>query len=217
MRRSPTNRQLRKHRKNKLITRLAIFAAATFSFVASARADVAPLDTHADDVTLDAKQRELELRGHVSVESPPFHLSSDALTLKRTPRGVDVDGKGRLAFCPCLGTPLTLGFAGAIVAPPGDLVLRSPTLNVYGVPIFWLPYFWLRSPARFGLLPPDVMYRGRDGVFLGEGIHLPWKTGDARNGLDLRAGAYLTGGSAFSGELRTPSSTTKNYLGSQRR
>ncbi len=179
------------------------------SFATHARADVAPLDTHADEVTLDTKQRDLELRGHVTVESPPFHLSADALTLKRTPRGVDVDGRGRLAFCPCLGTPLTLGFGGAIVAPPGDLVLRSPTLDVYGVPVFWLPYFWFRSPARIGLLPPDVMYRGKDGLFLGEGIHLPWKTGDARSGLDLRAGAYLTGGSAFSGELRTASSTTK--------
>ncbi len=206
MRRNPRSLQARTHRKNKRISAIAL---AAFSFTAYARADVAPLDTHADEVTLDAKQRDLELRGHVTVESPPFHLSSDALTLKRTPRGVDVDGSGRLAFCPCLGTPLTLGFAGAIVAPPGDLVLRSPTLDVYGVPIFWLPYFWLRSPARIGLLPPDVMYRGKDGLFLGEGIHLPWKLGDARNGLDLRAGAYSTGGSAFSGELRTAVSVTK--------
>lgn len=159
-------------------------------------------------MTLDAKQRDLELKGHVTVESPPFHLTSDHLVLKRTPRGVDVDGDGRLAFCPCLGTPLTLGFAGAIVAPPGDLILRKPTLDVYGVPVLWLPYFWLRSPARVGLLPPDVAYRGHDGLFLGDGVHVPWKFGDSQNGLNLRAGAYTAGGSAFSGDLVTPSSVT---------
>ena len=38
----------------------------------------------------------------------------------------------------------------------------------YKVPIFWLPYFWLRSAGRAGLLPPDVAYRGADGFFLGD-------------------------------------------------
>ncbi|HEX7664476.1 MAG TPA: hypothetical protein VF407_08200, partial [Polyangiaceae bacterium] len=190
-------------------SRLAFPAFAIGTLVArSSFADIPPLDTHADDVTIDAKNRDIELKGDVTVDSPPFHLSSDALTLKTTPRGVDVDGHGKLAFCPCLGTPLTLGFGGAIVAPPGDLILKSPTLQIYGVPIAWLPYFWLRSPARIGLLPPDIAYRGKEGLFLGEGVHLPWKTGDGQNGLDLRAGAYTTGGSAFAGELRTPSSTT---------
>lgn len=174
----------------------------------SARADIPPLDTHADDVTIDAKEHDLDLKGNVTVDSPPFHLSSDELVLKRTPRGVDVDGKGRLAFCPCLGTPLTLGFSGAIVAPPGDLILRKPTLDIYGVPVFWAPYFWLRSSARVGLLPPDITYRGKDGLFLGDGVHVPWRFGDWRNGLNLRVGAYTTGGSAFSGELVTDASTT---------
>lgn len=174
----------------------------------SSSADIPPLDTHADDVTIDAKNRDIALHGNVTVDSPPFHLSSDALTLRTTSRGIDVDGDGKLAFCPCLGTPLTLGFGGAIVAPPGDLILKSPTLRVYGVPIAWVPYFWLRSPARVGLLPPDIAYRGKDGLFLGEGVHLPWKLGDGQNGLDLRAGAYTSGGSAFAGELRTPASVT---------
>ncbi|MEO8799216.1 MAG: hypothetical protein ABI551_15105, partial [Polyangiaceae bacterium] len=182
--------------------------AASALLARSAHADIPPLDTHADDVTIDAKNRDIALHGNVTVDSPPFHLSSDALTLRTTPRGIDVDGHGKLAFCPCLGTPLTLGFGGAIVAPPGDLILKSPTLQVYGVPIAWLPYFWLRSPARVGLLPPDIAYRGKDGLFLGEGVHLPWKLGDGQNGLDLRAGAYTTGGSAFAGELRTPASVT---------
>ncbi len=197
---------LRARRRDKAIALSAL--AASGLLARSSSADIPPLDTHADDVTIDAKNRDIALHGNVTVDSPPFHLSSDALTLRTTPRGIDVDGRGKLAFCPCLGTPLTLGFGGAIVAPPGDLILKSPTLQVYGVPIVWLPYFWLRSPARVGLLPPDIAYRGKDGLFLGEGVHLPWMLGDGQNGLDLRAGAYTTGGSAFAGELRTPASVT---------
>ncbi|MGH7280239.1 MAG: hypothetical protein ACRELY_01845, partial [Polyangiaceae bacterium] len=203
-RRLPTRAPRRATRKSSAI--LAFVA--SLAAARSARADIPPIDTHADDVTIDAKEHDLDLKGNVTLDAPPFHLSAGELLLKRTPRGVDVDGKGRLAFCPCLGTPLTLGFTGAIVAPPGDLILRSPTLDIYGVPVFWAPYFWVRSSARIGLLPPDITYRGKDGVFLGDGIHVPWRFGDWRNGLNLRAGAYTTGGSAFSGELITDASTT---------
>ncbi len=98
------------------------------------------------------------------------------------------------------------------MAPPGDLVLRQPKLLVYDVPIFWLPYFWLRSPARLGLLPPDIAYRGPDGLYLGAGVHAPWRWGDASSGLDLRAGAYLKGGFAVSGELKTPASVTSAHF-----
>ncbi len=174
----------------------------------AARAEILPLDAHADEVTLDPRLREIELRGNVHVDSEPFHLRSDEVRLRRTSRGVEVDGKGTLAFCPCLGTPLSIAFDGAIVAPPGDLILRQPRLELYEVPVFWLPYFWLRSPARFGLLPPDIAYRGRDGLFLGDGVHVPWRQGDFEHGLDLRAGAYLKGGVAVEGDLRTPSSHT---------
>jgi len=160
-------------------------------------------------VEIDPRTREVQLTGDVRVDSPPFHLTSDALHVRRDARGaVDVDGVGRLAFCPCLGTPLAVRFEGALVAPPGDLILRSPTLQLAGVPILWLPYFWLRSPAKAGLLPPEVAYRGADGMFLGGGIHLPWSKGDTQRGLDLRAGGYFEGGAAVDGALTTPSSAT---------
>ncbi|WP_394830952.1 hypothetical protein LVJ94_31035 [Pendulispora rubella] len=174
-----------------------------------AAADIPPLETHADDVVLDARLRELELRGNVRLESPPFHLRSDALKLRRTPHGIEVEGTGRLAFCQCLGTPVAVGFDGAIVAPPGDLVLRHPRLEVLGLPIFWFPYFWLRSPQRFGVLAPDLAYRGSDGFFVGGGIHLPWGPDDPSAALDVRAGAYVRGGSAYEVFLRTPASQTR--------
>src|SRR5262249_21680488 len=133
----------------------------------------------------------------------------DALKLRRTPHGIDVEGTGRLAFCQCLGTPIAVGFDGAIVAPPGDLVLRHPRLEVLGIPIFWFPYFWLRSPQRFGVLAPDLACRGADGFFAGGGIHLPWGPDDPNAALDVRAGAYFRGGSAYEMYLRTPASQTR--------
>lgn len=167
------------------------------------------LDVRADQVSVDTRLLELELKGNVRADAPPFHLSSDELKLKRTPIGVVVEGDGRLAFCPCLGTPLTIAFSGATVAPPGDLILKSPRLLVFGLPVFWLPIFWLRSPARFGLLPPDVAWRGADGMYLGGGVHVPWTKGDGENGANLRAGGYFKGGFATSAELTTPSSFTR--------
>lgn len=164
------------------------------------------LRTRAERISFDARLRTLELSGNVRVDSAPFHLRSESITLSRTRYGIEVDGKGSLAFCPCLGTPLRVDFDHAIVAPPGDLILRSPTLRIYGVPVLYLPYFWLRSDERLGLLPPDIAWRGQDGFFLGEGVHVPWKTAGGKSSVDLRGGAYLVRGYAIDGRLKTPSS-----------
>lgn len=187
----------------------AALGAALFLLPRRAHAVPDEVTATADEVTLDARQRELELRGNVRVDASPFHITSDALKLKRTEHGVEVDGAGRMAFCPCLGTPFAVRFERAIVAPPGDLVLMHPRLEFYRVPIAYLPAFWLRSPARFGVLPPDIAYRARDGMFLGGGVHLPWRFGDATQGLDLSAGWYSAGGHAIDATLRTPASTTR--------
>ncbi len=167
------------------------------------------LEVRADEVSVDARLSQLELRGNVHADSSPFHLSADVLSLRRTPRGIVVEGDGRLAFCPCLGTPLTVRFSGALVAPPGDLVIDSPRLLVFGVPIFWLPIFWLRASDRAGVLAPELAWRGSDGLFLGGGVHLPWRDGEAAYGVDLRAGAYLRGGVAASADWSTPASFSR--------
>lgn len=167
------------------------------------------LRTRAETVSFDAKQRMVELSGNVRVDAPPFHLRSQHIRLSRTKYGIEVDGKGRLAFCPCLGTPLTVEFEKAIVAPPGDLILKSPTLEFYGVPFFHLPWFWLRGEDKLGVLPPDLAYRGQDGVFVGGGVHIPWKNGSRRHVLDLRGGAYVLRGFATDLRLQGPASTTK--------
>jgi hypothetical protein len=167
------------------------------------------LDVRADEVTVDVRMRELELRGHVHADAPPFHLSADALKLHRTSHGIIVDGDGRLTFCPCLGTPLALGFKSVTVAPPADLFMTSPRLEIFHVPVLWLPWFWLRAPSRVGLLPPEIAWRGADGLFLGEGVHLPWRTADGGQvTFDLRAGGYVYGGVAVDANVLTETTTT---------
>ena len=173
---------------------------------ATARAQ--DLDVRADEVTVDTRMRELELRGHVHADAPPFHLSADELHLKRSSHGIVIEGDGRLTFCPCLGTPLALGFKGATVAPPGDLFLTSPRLEIFHVPVFWLPFFWLRAPDRVGLLPPEIAWRGADGLFLGGGVHLPWKTSRGHAVVDLSGGGYFEGGFAVKANARTDDTTT---------
>jgi hypothetical protein len=163
----------------------------------------------ADQLRFDPTSQEFDVSGNVRVDEPPFHLSSEALRLRRVPIGAEVQGDGKLAFCPCLGTPLAVRFTGATVAPPHDLILRNPVLDVFGVPVAWLPAFWLRSPGRPGLLAPDVEWRGADGFFAGGGIHLPWRSGDTVRGLDLRAGGYAEGGVAVDAALTTSTTETR--------
>lgn len=195
----------------RLLLRSSALVAAVCALSEEARADAfgLPIETRADSVSLDGTRREIELAGNVEVDASPFHLRSERLLIKRTAYGVDADGNGRLTFCPCLGTPLGIRFSGVTVAPPGDLFLRSPVLEVYSVPVMWLPFFWLRSPARVGILPPDIAYRGTDGMFFGGGVHVPWIKGDDTFGLNVRAGGYTAGGSAYGIDLRTPESSTR--------
>lgn len=157
---------------------------------------------------LDPALKTLDAVGHVRVDEPPFHFTSNELRLKRVPLGVELNGSGELSFCPCLGTPLALRFSGATVGVPHDVILRNPVLEVFGVPIAWVPIFWLRSPGRVGLLPPTLEWRGADGLFVGGGVHIPWRPGDLVAAVDLRAGGYVDGGAAVDAALRTRASVT---------
>jgi hypothetical protein len=168
-----------------------------------------PVAFGADEVRFDARAGALTIVGHVHVDEPPFHLTGESLQLRRVPIGAELRGDGTLAFCPCLGTPLSVRFTGATVAPPHDLILRNPVLEVFGVPVAWAPVFWLRDTGRFGVLPPDVEWRGADGLFVGDGVHIPWTRGDTVRGLDLRAGGYLDGGVATEVGLRTSATQTR--------
>lgn len=168
-----------------------------------------PVAFGADEVRFDARARALEIVGHVHVDEPPFHVKSDSLRLRRVPIGVELDGEGRVVFCPCLGSPLAVRFTGATIAPPHDVIVRQPVLEVFGVPVAWAPAFWLRDAGRVGVLPPIVEWRGADGLLLGEGVHVPWINGDVHRGLDLRAAGYVEGGARVDVALRTARTETR--------
>ena len=179
---------------------------------ASAQSDpdeTIPVAFEADKVRFDPKSRGLNASGHVRVEQPPFHLTSEELQLRRVGIGVELEGDGRLSFCRCPEAALAVRFSGATVAPPHDVILRDPVLEVFGVPLAWLPAVWFRSPAQFGLLPPDVAWRGADGFFAGGGVHIPWAKGDADRGIDLRGGGYVDGGMAVEAAARTAVTRTR--------
>lgn len=173
------------------------------------RADAADAEVFASSVSFDAGRQEVVLEGDVRVDSPPFHLRSQHVRLRRSGAGpLELEGEGTLGFCPCLGTPLAVTFQGAKVAPPGDLFLERPVLSFFGVPVLWLPAFWLRAPTRPGLLPPDVAYRAADGVYVGLGAHLPWNAYAGASSLDLRGGVYTRGGGVVDARFFAPTSRT---------
>ena len=167
------------------------------------------LSFSADQVEGDARLRELILRGNVVVTSERFRLTSPSLSLRRSARGVEVQGPGEVVFCPCPNPPVSIGFQGGVVGPPADLVLERPSLRVAGWTIFALPWFWMRAPTRPGILPPSVAYRGADGLLLGEGVHLPWKNGDDYDQLDFTASGYVKGGFELVTRFWTARSTNR--------
>lgn len=162
----------------------------------------------ADEVAFTAGKDELVLHGNVVVSIDRYRFTSDHVRVERTPRGLVVDGAGRVALCPCPYPPVSVGFQSALVAPPTDLLLAQPTLRVGSVPVAWLPYLWLRSPTRLGLLPPKVAWRGGDGLFLGSGIHVPF-SGTEQVSVDVAAGGYVKGGVDLQTTLRTRRTTTE--------
>ena len=184
-------------------------AAALWPARAKAEDEKPELSFSADQVEGDARLRELVLRGNVVVTYERFRLTSPALSLRRSGRGVEVTGPGEVVFCPCPNPPVTIGFDGGVVAPPADLMLTRPSLRVAGWTIFALPWFWMRAPTRPGVLPPNVAYRGADGLLIGDGVHLPWKDGDDFDELDITASGYVKGGFELVARLWTPRSTNR--------
>jgi hypothetical protein len=195
------------------VRRRIAFAAACAAWgsggLVHAQDDKPELHFSADEVEGDVRMGELVLRGNVVVTYERFRLTSPELSLRRTGRGIEVRGPGEVVFCPCPDPPLTIAFEGGVVGPPADLVLQHPQLRVGGTTMFGLPWFWLRAPSRPGILPPNIAWRGGDGLLAGGGVHLPWKDGAEYDELDLTAAGYLKGGVELTARLRTPRSTNR--------
>lgn len=161
------------------------------------------LDLEAGSAEADLRLRELDLRDGVRVRLPPYYLRADRIHLSLGSWGVRVKGFGLLTFCPCEDPPIAVGFTGGWAGPPDELIVENPTLRVLGLPVLWLPYLWLRSPRKIGLTTPNISFRGPDGLFLGQGVHLP-----IGRGLEVGAGAYTSGGFAMSADLATERSSS---------
>ena len=193
----------------RVLARCSLGVSVTLAVLAPRAAPADEVGVHADHAEIDLPQGTATLTGHVRLQAPPFTLDAEELRLSRPGEGgaISADSKqGMLAFCPCLGAPVAVGFQAASLSPNRDLVLKSARLELFGVPVLWVPWFLLRPPDQPGLLPPDISYRAADGLFLGGGVHLPWGPGTA---LDLRGGGYVEGGAAVDARLTTPSSVTR--------
>ncbi|MBI3200327.1 MAG: hypothetical protein HYZ29_02220 [Myxococcales bacterium] len=169
------------------------------------------VDFQAGRVELDPELMKLELSRKVSIVVDRYRLTSERLTLSRTRRGVEIEGEGRVAFCPCENAPISFGFQKAIVAPPTDLFVQGATVRVGDVPVLWTPILWLRSPDRLGLLPPRLAWRAEEGLSAGTGVHVPigGKRGPTLSALDVSAAGYLRGGVDVETRLSTPGTSTR--------
>lgn len=162
----------------------------------------------------DAGLLDIALEGDVEIAFGRMRIESDAVRLTRRPDGgAVVVGEARVSFCPCPDPPVAIAFGGGEVFPEGDITLRSPRLLVFGVPVFALPWIWLRAPHQVGLLPPSVALRGRAGFVIGSGVHVPWPGEDGElRVFQATAAGYLKGGAEVGARLETPSSTARATL-----
>ncbi len=169
------------------------------------------VDFAADHVSVDGELGSLELDGNVRVQAQRYRLRSEHLRLRRGPRGVEVDGAADVAFCTCESPPVRLRVSHATLAPPTDALFANPKLELWGLPVLWLPGLWLRAPTRSGLTFPRWSYRARDGFFVGGGAYFPLASDDGRitKSLSIGAGAYLLHGARLEAKLDTERSSSR--------
>ncbi len=169
------------------------------------------VDFSAKHLDVDAELGELSLSGDAVVTVGRYRLGGERVRLQRGPRGIGVEGGGDIAFCSCDKPPVTLGYSSVTIAPPSDVLIKHAVLRAGGVPLFWLPYLWLRSPDRLGLIFPSVEWRGHDGLLVGSGVHVPFDANQGRpaaRSLDIGGFGYTTGGARVDARLFTPQSTS---------
>jgi hypothetical protein len=169
------------------------------------------VEFQADRVQIEGDLGSLELDGNVTVQAQGYRLKSQHLELRRGPHGVEADGSAAVAFCTCDRPPVTLRVAHATLAPPTDALFTNLRLEVWDVPVLWLPGLWLRAPTRPGLTFPRLSYRGDDGFLAGAGAYFPLALSEGRvtRSLTVNAGAYLLHGARLEGEVDTEAGSSR--------
>lgn len=164
----------------------------------------------ADRASFDLDSHQASLDGRVRASCGRFRLRADHLTIEPHDGEVDVTGPAEVLLCPCDDAPVTVAFDSARIAPPSDIVLTRPAARVGGVTVLRLPALWLRTADRPGLLVPRVAWRGRDGLLLGPGFHVPFRsTSRGVSALQLYVSGYSSGGYELEPSLSTPDSFTR--------
>jgi len=168
------------------------------------------IEFHAGEVTVEGPLNRLTLSRGVELTVDRYRLTADRLELVRGARGVELVGEGEVSLCACAGSPFSVSYDRALVAPPTDLLLHDSTLRFCGLPFFYTPVFWVRSPSRLGLFVPRLAWRGTDGGYVGSGVHVPLsKSVDpSPEFLDVNLGGYLAGGWDLETQLVTTNTVT---------
>jgi len=150
------------------------------------------------------------LEGKVRARCGRYRLRADRLQLHLRDGGLDVDGPAQVLLCPCDDAPVAIGFEGARVDPPSDLLLYQPSARIGGTTVLGMPALWLRAPDRPGLLVPRLAWRGDDGLLAGPGLHLPWRDDHGNlSVLRLYVSGYSSGGIEIEPTLVTSATHTR--------
>lgn len=150
---------------------------------------------------------DVKLRGNVRLWWCDLWLRAQAVHMDGT--GLRAEGPGLLSLCACEKAPVLLGFRRVQVARSGDIELVSPYVRVGKVPIGWLPWLWLRPRDKVAFLWPKLGWRGDGGLFVGSGVHIPWRDGRGQLAwADVSVAGYSRGGGQLEVDVRTPGSAS---------
>lgn len=110
-----------------------------------------------------------------SGEIPPYYSFTGAMIEKLDATHYRIDDATFTACEPQPRPPWHFRIRRALIEEEGYGRFHNPTLNVKGVPVFWLPYIvWpVKRERSPGLLMPSIGYSNRHGFYLGNGLYLP--------------------------------------------
>ncbi len=110
-----------------------------------------------------------------SGEIPPYYSFTGKLIEKLDATHYRIDDATFTACEAAARPPWHFRIRSALIEEEGYGRFRNPTLNVKGVPVFWVPYMlWpVKRERSPGLLMPSIGYSNRHGFSLGNGLYLP--------------------------------------------
>lgn len=187
-----------------------LFALVVGSIFWSERADADPIVLEADRLETDLEGKDIVVEGNVKLSGQRFRLRTQRAHIKRAENGIiEIDGPVELSPCPCESPPIAFDVQKVTIRVSENswqtATFRDVRIKLGPVTTPRLPWFQLRSPSTWGLLPPKIAWRGSDGPLLGLGVHVPIAENTA---IQLQPSLYLLGGFDLSGNFLTPSSRT---------